>query len=117
MSNSFGLPSEDLQRISSVFARLPEIHRVVIYGSRAKATFRPSSDIDLTIMDEVDWASFNRLESQLDDLLLPYQIDLSIFSQIDNPDVIEHIQRVGKDFFVKETGRQGIPENRHSGDA
>jgi hypothetical protein len=37
----------------------------------------------------------------LDDLLLPYRIDLSVFHQIDNPDLLDHIDRVGRLFYKK----------------
>nr|WP_322814002.1 hypothetical protein [Chloroflexus sp.] len=36
-----------------------------------------------------------RIIDDIDDLLLPYTFDLSILHQISDPDVIEHIQRVG----------------------
>jgi len=36
---------------------------------------------------------------ELDDLLLPYKIDLSLYRQIENDDLIDHIQRVGIDFY------------------
>ncbi|GHT72537.1 hypothetical protein FACS189456_1300 [Bacteroidia bacterium] len=39
---------------------------------------------------------------EIDDLLLPYMIDLSIFHQIRNPDLVEHIERVGKKLYRKE---------------
>jgi len=39
---------------------------------------------------------------ELDDLLLPYTIDLSIFRDISDLDVIEHIERVGVIFYEKE---------------
>jgi len=39
--------------------------------------------------------------NDLDDLLLPYTIDLSLFSSISDPDVIEHILRVGVVFYEK----------------
>jgi len=42
-----------------------------------------------------------RIMDELDDLLLPYIIDLSIFDTIGDPDVIEHIQRVGVTFYDK----------------
>jgi hypothetical protein len=42
------------------------------------------------------------LSAKIDDLLLPYEIDLSIFDHIDNPDLIEHIQRVGRVVFSNE---------------
>jgi len=38
---------------------------------------------------------------ELDDLLLPYTIDLSILDQISDPDVVEHIQRVGVTFYAR----------------
>ena len=52
-------------------------------------------------MNTLDWQTFTPLESELDDLLLPFQIDLSIFQQIDNPDLIEHINQVGQDFYLR----------------
>jgi predicted nucleotidyltransferase len=42
-----------------------------------------------------------KIENELDDLLLPYKIDLSIFENISNPDLIDHINRVGIIFYEK----------------
>lgn len=41
------------------------------------------------------------LLGEIDDLLLPYTFDLSIFHQICDPDVLDHIQRVDKVFYEK----------------
>lgn len=43
-----------------------------------------------------------KMIGQLDDLLLLYKIDLSIFDVIEDPDVIEHIQRVGVTFYLRD---------------
>ena len=43
----------------------------------------------------------SKIENELDDLLLPYKIDLSIFHQIENQDLIDHINRVGIVFYEK----------------
>jgi len=43
---------------------------------------------------------------EIDDLLLPYMIDLSIFNQNSDPDVIDHIQRVGVTFYEKQEREQ-----------
>jgi predicted nucleotidyltransferase len=101
MNETFGLSDQDRQKITSVFQQFPEIERIVIYGSRAKGTHRPASDIDLTIMNALNWSTFLAIENALDDLLLPYQIDLSLNRQIENPDLLEHIQRVGVIFYQK----------------
>jgi len=98
-SQAFGLSSEDFAQYQAVFTHYPQIEKVILYGSRAKGNYRKASDIDLTIIGDLDWAHFTRLESELDDLLLPYEVDLSLYAHLDNPDLIAHIKRVGKIFF------------------
>ncbi len=96
----FGLSNEDIDKIKVVFAKFPEIERVVIYGSRAKGNYKPSSDIDLTLVGEkLTLSLLQSLENDMDDLLLPYKFDISIFHQISNPDLLNHIERVGKEFI------------------
>ncbi len=102
----FGLKESTLAKIRGIFAACPEVERVIVYGSRAKGNFRSGSDIDLTIVGgEVTSEQFSHLQLALDDLLLPYTIDLSLLRQIDNPNLIEHINRVGVVFYERE--RQG----------
>jgi len=98
----YGLTEDAIARITVVFAACPEIDRVVLYGSRAKGTQRNGSDIDLTIEgDAVSHSQLLRMENTLDDLLLPYKMDLSLLREIDNPDLLAHIQRVGLVFYEK----------------
>jgi hypothetical protein len=40
-----------------------------------------------------------RIENELDDLLLPYKIDLSLFHALDNSELIDHIRRIGVVFY------------------
>lgn len=100
----FGLNESAIAAMNGVFAACPQIERVILYGSRAKGTQRIGSDIDLTIVgDEVTHGQQLQLANQLDDLLLPYKMDLSLLRQIDNPDLLEHIRRVGVVFFERKT--------------
>ncbi|MBS3779596.1 MAG: nucleotidyltransferase domain-containing protein, partial [Desulfovermiculus sp.] len=46
---SFGLDERTLEKLRSVFARYEPVQEVIIYGSRAKGTYVPSSDIDLVV--------------------------------------------------------------------
>jgi len=101
MTARFGLSEQDIRQYQNAFTGFPEVEQVVIYGSRAKGNFRAASDIDLTLMGNISWERFTEMETCLDDLMLPYQIDLSIYNQIDNSDLIEHIQRVGQVFYSK----------------
>ena len=97
----YGLKDSDILKIQLVFRNFSEIEKAILYGSRAKGNFKPASDIDLTLIGEsLNLSVLNRIEIQLDDLLLPYTFDLSILKQISNPDLLEHIQRVGVDFYI-----------------
>jgi len=96
----FGLKQDVVERINGVFAKHPEVKQVILYGSRAKGNFKNGSDIDLTMQGaNINHDLLLTLMGELDDLLLPYEIDLSIFSQIQNPDLVNHIQRVGCAFY------------------
>ena len=99
----FGLPPSSLKQIRSVFAGYPEVETAILYGSRAKGNFKPGSDIDLTFKGTgLDLTVLNRVDNELDDLLLPWSFDLSIYSQITSPDLIEHIDRAGVIFYQQE---------------
>ncbi|MBE9077415.1 nucleotidyltransferase domain-containing protein [Romeria aff. gracilis LEGE 07310] len=99
-SGLFGLTAQTIEKIVAVFKRHPAIEKALLYGSRAKGNYRQGSDIDLTLAgDELTHAELNRVNIELDDLLLPYKIDLSLLSHIDSPDLIEHINRVGAIFY------------------
>lgn len=98
----FGLPQENIESINGIFAQYTSLHSVIIYGSRAKGNYKPSSDIDLTIEDEdLSFSEFLEIENKLDDLLLPYKIDLSQKRKITNVDLQDHINRVGRLFYKK----------------
>lgn len=85
-----------------MFAGYPQIQQVILYGSRAKGTQRNGSDIDLAIQgEELTLPQLLKIENELDDLLLPYHVDLTLLHQIDNPKLAEHIRRVGKVFYAK----------------
>ena len=98
----YGLKDETIAAINAVFAQFPAIDKVILYGSRAKGTFKPGSDIDLTILEQgLSATDLTRLENLLDDLLLPYTFDLSLYRQLDHTALVEHIQRVGVPFYSR----------------
>ena len=99
----YGLGEHTINAIQSVFQHYPAIKKAILYGSRAKGNYRNGSDIDLTLVGEdLDLSTQFKIENELDDLLLPYKIDLSLLYKIENPDLIDHISRVGKVFYKKE---------------
>lgn len=98
----YGLKDEVVEAICKIFQKYPEVEKVILYGSRAKGNFKPASDIDLTFQGvSLDLTIINQISWELDDLLLPYTFDLSIYHQLNNPDILDHIQRVGIVFYSK----------------
>jgi uncharacterized protein len=102
MSALHGLSDEAVAKIRGVFSHFPEVEKAVLYGSRAKGNAKPGSDIDLTLFgSRLDQAIVGRIDDELDDLLLPYRFDLSLFAHITHADLLQHIQRVGVAFYEK----------------
>jgi len=44
----YGLRKNIIEKMDTVFAKYPQIEKVILYGSRAKGCFQNGSDIDLT---------------------------------------------------------------------
>ena len=99
----YGLTDATLARIRDVLAAHPTVERAVLYGSRAKGNFHAGSDIDLCLVGvSLSLTEQLQIESELDDLLLPYKIDLSRFHAMDHPALLDHIQRVGVAWYAAE---------------
>ena len=113
MTLRFGLKESTIEKICAVFARYPQVEKAVLYGSRAKGACKNGSDIDLTLYGGANLALhvLYKIMNELDDLLLPYTIDLSIFDDIGDAEVIEHIRRVGVTFYARLSDSPGCGES------
>jgi predicted nucleotidyltransferase len=106
-----GLSEATVAAICGVFARFPSVEKVVLYGSRAKGNYKPGSDIDVTLAGQhLTTAELGAIADALDDLLLPYKIDLSILEKIQHEKLREHIERVGLVFYVNSGTIKNIDE-------
>ena len=91
----YGLSEVTLEEILAVFRGNNHVEEVILFGSRAKGTFRPGSDIDLAVKGNLTFQEFLRLLVQLDELEILYKIDAIQYSSIKNQELLEHIGRVG----------------------
>lgn len=98
----YGLPNHTILAIQGVLKRHPQVEKAILYGSRAKGNFRRGSDIDLALVGEdLHIVMLHQIEEELDELLLPYRIDLSLLPHVDNPESLEHIREAGKVFYER----------------
>ena len=99
---NFGLPESTIARMTAVLREFPDVEEAVIYGSRAKGTYKPGSDIDLALIGTALTEPLRgRIEEGFEELLLPYSIDLSVLAHLENPDLVDHIHRVGRRFYSR----------------
>jgi predicted nucleotidyltransferase len=96
----FGLSRRSLETLYHILSKYADIQKVYIFGSRVKGNFRPGSDIDLAVMNQ--GLAPKTIAKVLDDCTessLPVMVDLVDFSRLKHPDFIEHIERVGQQFY------------------
>ncbi len=97
-----GLNQKTVDAICAVLEKAGRVEAAVLYGSRAMGTYRNGSDIDLTLKGaHLDLTTLQRIEIDLDDLMLPYKIDVSLFNDIQNTELLAHIERVGQVFYQR----------------
>ena len=107
---SMGLSAATLEQICTTLARFPQVEKGVLYGSRAKGNFKPGSDIDLTLRgDGLTLSLLGDIDMALGDLLLPFEIDLSIYDQLGHGELVTHIDRVGRVIYQNQPGLPATP--------
>ena len=99
----FGLKDNEIKALRETLASIPEVEEAIIYGSRARGKNKVSSDIDITLKgSNLTYLQLALLDAKIDDLYLPYFVDLSLFSMLRNADLIESIEREGKVLYRNE---------------
>ena len=96
----YGMEDNELQLLRSTFENTTNLRQVILFGSRAKGTNRPFSDVDITLVgDQLTDDDVADVACRLSESSLPYFCDVSLFSKLQNPALIDHIKRRGKTIY------------------
>jgi predicted nucleotidyltransferase len=97
----YGLTDSDLEIIRTLLKKYPSVKEAIIFGSRAKGTNRPGSDVDIALKGEEPLTEvILQISTYLNqESLLPYQFDIVDYTASDNEELIHHIDRVGKSIY------------------
>jgi predicted nucleotidyltransferase len=99
----FGLSDKTLDTVRAILATCPQLEKALVYGSRAMGNYRAGSDIDITLIGaSLKMDMLFQLARQFDESNLPYMVDLSIMASISNPNLRDHIERVGLVLYQRE---------------
>ena len=100
-----GLSKQDLNEISDILKSFPEIEEAVLFGSRAKDNYKAGSDVDIAIKGRaIEQACISDLSYILnEESSLPYFFDIVHYDVISERELVEHIDRVGRQIYVRQT--------------
>ncbi len=97
-----GIKRESILLLNSIFEKYSFIDKVVVYGSRAKGNYSERSDIDFVVYgNPKDRFELNEVKNEIEDSILPYNIDIQMITDIKIPMLLNHINRIGKTFYEK----------------
>ena len=99
---NIGLEESEIQKICGVFKNNKKVSRAVVFGSRAKGTYRKYSDIDIAIWGELDLFDAEHIAGELEELPLIYKFDIAAYDKIKSTELKEHIDRVGLVIYNKD---------------
>ena len=72
------------------------------HGSRAKGNFQNGSDIDLVVKGRsISSEQLTQIGLDYEDLYLPWKLSVAVYDAISNPELMNHIDRVGINIFSR----------------
>jgi uncharacterized protein len=103
MQNNHGLTAQDLEMIDRIFSHESAIKVAILFGSRAKGNFRPGSDVDIALKGQnLDQRVITNMSFLLnEETVMPYQFDILNYRTIQEPALVEHIDRMGVAIYRK----------------
>lgn len=103
MINMFGLLERDMDYIIKALINLDEVERAIIFGSRAMGNYKNGSDVDIAIIGEnVSHHTISNLDMKLnEEYPLPYFFDILHYNEINNKELLNHIDTMGKELYQK----------------
>lgn len=100
MKNKFGIEEEIYEEMLNIFNKIIEIKKVILFGSRAKQNYKPTSDIDLAVELEQDEKKL-LLIRMLDEIRCALKFDVLNIKNIRNEQLINDIKDEGIIIYKK----------------
>lgn len=101
MKNRIGLLETDLEIIVQTLSQYSKVEQAYIFGSRAKGNYKNGSDVDIAIKGaDLDFDTVSQISFLLnEETSMPYHFDIVNYHSIQEPALLDHIDRVGIEFY------------------
>ena len=99
---SFGLSEKTLGSLRAYFASIPEVEQVILYGSMARGDHHKGSDIDFMLIGSgITPRLLSKMDMEIDDLLLPWFIQITDRKMIRDARFLEVVEKEGVVFWER----------------
>jgi predicted nucleotidyltransferase len=97
----FGLSEDVLDAIRGVLVRYPAVEEAVVFGSRSAGGEKPGCGVDLALHGKLSRLEARSIALELDDLPLPFSVDVLALAAIHHPGLRAHVSRTGQSVYRK----------------
>lgn len=98
----FGLEQPIIDKLIAVFEQNSKVDKALVFGSRAKGNYRPDSDIDIAIKgQDLNTDDIIAMIVAFEEKGITHKIDLINYYIIKEPDLKDHINRVGIELYCR----------------
>lgn len=97
--NKHGIDESIWKQILNTCFSFPRVHKVILYGSRARGDYRQGSDIDIAIdAPFMTNSEFSHVWNAVDDLPIVYTFDIIHLQELKNEHLISAIRKDGVEY-------------------
>lgn len=101
LSSKFGIKENTFSDIINIFEKYPSVERVLVFGSRAKGTFKETSDIDICIFgDNIDSSKFLKIMDEIEEINTATEFDILLFNQLSKEKLKNNILKDGVEIYA-----------------
>ncbi len=104
MRNDFGISEKSFRLLLETLQKFSDdIEEAVIFGSRALGNYKNGSDIDIALKGKnLNFDKILKISTILNrEISSPYKFDVVNYSEIENDDLKNHINKFGKEINFK----------------
>ena len=93
VNKMYGLRQEIIEKIKNIATR--NNVKIIIFGSRARGNYKPTSDIDLAVIENITEEQKYKIIDEIDQIDSEYKIDLVFAQNIKNRKFFNEIKKEG----------------------